>query len=94
MDSTLWGPTESTTMRQSSTSSADGDEAEFPLTPHHLQNPDLGTVETYANFTAECLKTGYLAFNLHLFIDLDRDIEVCRLVADHVGDEMVLMLEH
>ncbi|MFB6146281.1 MAG: enolase C-terminal domain-like protein [Halobacteriaceae archaeon] len=56
-------------------------------------NPERDTPERYADFAAECLDVGYTAFKIHPHGDPDADIEICRAVADRVGDEMDLMLD-
>jgi len=56
-------------------------------------NPEHDTPSTYADFARECRDRGYPAFKIHPLGDADRDIEVCRAVADAVGDEMDLMLD-
>ena len=56
-------------------------------------NPELDTPDVYADFAEECLEKGYPAFKIHPLGDPDLDIEVCRTVADRVGDEMELMLD-
>jgi L-alanine-DL-glutamate epimerase-like enolase superfamily enzyme len=53
----------------------------------------LSTPDAYAAFATECLAEGYPAFKIHPFGDPDRDIAVCRAVADAVGEDMELMLD-
>jgi L-alanine-DL-glutamate epimerase-like enolase superfamily enzyme len=53
----------------------------------------LSSSEAYADFAEACLADGYPAFKIHAFGDPARDIEVCRAVAEAVGDEMDLMLD-
>lgn len=47
----------------------------------------------YADFAEECLEAGYPGFKIHPHGDPDSDIEICRTVADRVGNEMDLMLD-
>lgn len=47
----------------------------------------------YADFDEECKEAGYPGFKIHLHGDPDTDIEICRAVADRVGEEMDLMLD-
>ena len=56
-------------------------------------NPERDPPERYADFAAECLEKGYQAFKIHPHGDPDADIEICRAVAERVGDEMDLMLD-
>jgi len=56
-------------------------------------NPERDTPEVYAEFAAECRDAGYPAFKIHPHGDPDADIEICRAVAERVGDEMDLMLD-
>ena len=53
----------------------------------------LSSPQAYADFASQCLEEGFPAFKIHGFGDPDRDIEVCRAVAEAVGDEMDLMLD-
>lgn len=53
----------------------------------------LSSPERYADFAEQCLEEGYTGFKMHPFCDPKRDIELCRAVADRVGDEMDLMLD-
>jgi len=53
----------------------------------------LNTPESYAEFALECLNRGYPAFKIHPVGEPHADIEICRAVADAVGDEMDLMLD-
>ncbi|KXA89839.1 hypothetical protein AKJ62_02235 [candidate division MSBL1 archaeon SCGC-AAA259D14] len=53
----------------------------------------LSDPEAYAKFAEECLKKGYRAFKIHPFGDPEKDIEVCKEVADRVGTKMDLMLD-
>lgn len=55
-------------------------------------NLDLDTPTMYADFAEECKEAGYPGFKIHLHGDPDTDIEICRAVADRVGEEMDLML--
>jgi L-alanine-DL-glutamate epimerase-like enolase superfamily enzyme len=56
-------------------------------------NPERDTPARYADFAEECLEKGYPAFKIHPHGDPESDIEICRAVADRVGDEMELMLD-
>jgi L-alanine-DL-glutamate epimerase-like enolase superfamily enzyme len=56
-------------------------------------NPERDTPAVYADFAAECRELGYPAFKIHPHGDPDADIEICRAVAERVGDEMDLMLD-
>jgi len=56
-------------------------------------NPERDPPERYADFAAACLEKGYPAFKIHPHGDPDADVEICRAVADRVGDEMELMLD-
>lgn len=56
-------------------------------------NPQRDTPEVYADFAAACLDRGYPAFKIHPVGDPDRDIAICRAVAERVGDDMDLMLD-
>lgn len=56
-------------------------------------NPERDTPERYADFAEECLEKGYPAFKIHPHGEPDADIEICRAVAERVGDEMDLMLD-
>lgn len=56
-------------------------------------NPERDPPERYADFAVECLEQGYTAFKIHPHGDPDADIEICRAVAECVGDEMDLMLD-
>ena len=56
-------------------------------------NPERDPPERYADFAEECLDRGYPAFKIHPHGDPDADIEICRAVAERVGDEMDLMLD-
>jgi L-alanine-DL-glutamate epimerase-like enolase superfamily enzyme len=47
----------------------------------------------YADFAAECLDAGYPGFKIHPHGIPENDVEICRAVADRVGDEMDLMLD-
>lgn len=53
----------------------------------------LETPENFAAFARQCADEGYPAFKIHPTGEPDRDIEVCRAVAEEVGDEMDLMLD-
>jgi L-alanine-DL-glutamate epimerase-like enolase superfamily enzyme len=53
----------------------------------------LETPENFAAFARQCADEGYPAFKIHPAGEPDRDIEVCRAVAEEVGDEMDLMLD-
>lgn len=53
----------------------------------------LNTPEAYAEFARACLEEGYPGFKIHPYGEPDRDIEICRAVAEEVGDEMDLMLD-
>lgn len=58
--------------------------------------PDgLNGPEAFASFAEECREEGYPAFKIHGHPAgrPARDIEICRAVADAVGDEMDLMLD-
>ncbi|QLG61729.1 enolase C-terminal domain-like protein [Halorarum salinum] len=58
--------------------------------------PDgLSSPAAFAEFAEECLDAGYPAFKIHGHPDGDPDVdvEICRAVADAVGDEMDLMLD-
>lgn len=56
-------------------------------------NPERESPETYADFAADCLESGYQGFKIHPFGDPDVDIQICRTVAERVGGEMDLMLD-
>jgi L-alanine-DL-glutamate epimerase-like enolase superfamily enzyme len=56
-------------------------------------NPERDPPERYADFAEECLERGYPAFKIHPHGDPDADIEICRAVAERVGEEMELMLD-
>jgi len=56
-------------------------------------SPEHDTPSTYADFARDCRDRGYPAFKIHPLGDPDRDVEVCRAVADAVGDDMDLMLD-
>jgi L-alanine-DL-glutamate epimerase-like enolase superfamily enzyme len=56
-------------------------------------NGGLDSPEAYAEFAADCLDRGYPAFKIHGFGDPERDIAVCRAVAERVGEGMDLMLD-
>ena len=54
--------------------------------------------ESFADFAQQCLSLGFPAFKLHTWkgttpVDIDREIETVRTVAEKVGDEMHLMLD-
>lgn len=53
----------------------------------------LSSPEAYADFARECRKRGYPAFKTHPFGDPAADIEICRAVAEAVGEEMDLMID-
>lgn len=55
----------------------------------------LNSPEAYAEFAEECYEMGYRAFKIHPdpWGDVDRDIAICRAVAEAVGDRMDLMLD-
>ena len=58
--------------------------------------PDgLSGPEAFADYAEACRAEGYPAFKLHGHADGDpaRDVEICRAVAEAVGDEMDLMLD-
>lgn len=57
-------------------------------------HPDgLSSPEAYAEFARTCRDEGYAGFKIHPFGEPERDIAVCRAVADAVGDEMDLMID-
>jgi len=56
-------------------------------------NPERDTPERYAAFAAECRNRGYGGFKIHPHGDPEADVEICRAVADRVGEEMDLMLD-
>lgn len=57
-------------------------------------HPDgLSSPEAYASFARTCHEKGYGGFKIHPFGEPQRDIEICRAVAEAVGDEMDLMLD-
>jgi len=53
----------------------------------------FGTPEAFASFAEECRDRGYPAFELHPSGDPDHDVEVCRVVAGAIGDEMDLVVD-
>ena len=53
----------------------------------------LSSPEAYAEFARTCRDRGYPAYKIHPFGDPGRDIELCRAVAEAVGDEMDLMID-
>ena len=58
--------------------------------------PDgLSSPAAFADYAESCLEDGYEGFKIHGHPagDPDTDIEVCRAVADRVGDRMDLMLD-
>ena len=66
----------------------------YASTTHPDTAPDgLSSAKAYADYAEACLEKGYPAFKIHPWGDPDRDIELCRAVADRVGDEMDLMLD-
>jgi len=56
-------------------------------------NPERDSSERYADFAEDCLKKGYPAFKIHPHGEPDADIDICRAVADRVGDSMDLVLD-
>jgi L-alanine-DL-glutamate epimerase-like enolase superfamily enzyme len=70
--------------------------------------PNMGSPENYAKHALACKKQGYLAYKIHPYYywnpvtkevvpgrpsHIKQDIEVCRLVREAVGDDMVLMYD-
>jgi L-alanine-DL-glutamate epimerase-like enolase superfamily enzyme len=53
----------------------------------------LSSPDRYAEFARECADAGYPAFKIHPVGEPRRDIEICRAVAEAVGEEMDLMLD-
>ena len=53
----------------------------------------LNSAGAYAEYAESLLDAGYHGFKIHPWGDPKRDIELCRVVADRVGDEMDLMLD-
>src|SRR5258708_20981521 len=68
----------------------------------------MGQRQNYADHAAECKKLGYRAYKIHPYYywdpatrhavpgrpsHVEKDIEVCRLVREAVGDDMVLMYD-
>jgi L-alanine-DL-glutamate epimerase-like enolase superfamily enzyme len=53
----------------------------------------LNSPAAYADFAETCRDRGYPGFKIHPFGDPDRDAEICRAVADRVGEGMDLMLD-
>ncbi|MBT4978110.1 MAG: mandelate racemase [Gemmatimonadetes bacterium] len=51
------------------------------------------TVEDYEPLARDCVARGYKAIKLHVFGDVKKDIEACRLVRETVGDDIELMLD-
>lgn len=56
-------------------------------------NPKRDPPERYTDFAEEYLKKGYLAFKIRPHGEPVTDIDICRAVAERVGDEMDLMLD-
>ena len=50
-------------------------------------------VETYRELSRDCVARGYKAIKLHVSGEVKKDIEICKLVRDTVGDEVILMLD-
>ena len=66
----------------------------YASTAHPDEASDgLDSPEAYAAYAESLLEVGYGGFKIHPWGDPDRDIELCRVVADRVGDEMDLMLD-
>jgi L-alanine-DL-glutamate epimerase-like enolase superfamily enzyme len=66
----------------------------YASTAHPDEEPDgLDSAEAYADYAEACLEDGYSGFKIHPWGDSQKDIELCRAVADRVGDRMDLMLD-
>ncbi|MCD6504353.1 hypothetical protein J7K52_03160 [Candidatus Bathyarchaeota archaeon] len=53
----------------------------------------LPTVEDYVKLAEEAVNRGYTAIKLHVWGDVEKDIEACRAVREAVGDGVKLMLD-
>ena len=61
-------------------------------------HPDVATnglhdADAYARYATELRDAGYSGFKIHPWGDPERDIELCRVVAERVGGDMDLMLD-
>lgn len=52
-----------------------------------------GDPEAYRTLCREYIEQGYRAIKLHVTGEVRKDIEICRLVRDTVGDDIILMLD-
>jgi L-alanine-DL-glutamate epimerase-like enolase superfamily enzyme len=72
-----------------------GDQVSAYASTYHPDYSDdgLNSPAAFAEFARQCRKDGYKAFKIHPYGDPQQDIEICRAVAEEVGDEMDLMLD-